>query len=186
MTISLTIDSETPEGLMADIRTLFPSALPPMQEQPSREPLPPENVKERKTRKPKEDAKADAGEPAPAAEDGSASSKESSSAPSTDPVSSEPSNDAASVPDIEDLRARLKTLGATEGLGHDKVFEVLGKYGAKNASTVPEAKRATCIAEIDGLLAKLAAALKKAGVAKLSEVSEDKAEVAAFVEKALA
>lgn len=59
---------------------------------------------------------------------------------------------AVEIPDIEDLRAKLKKLGATDGLGHDKVFELLGKYGAKNASTVAEDKRAALIADIDALL----------------------------------
>jgi hypothetical protein len=51
------------------------------------------------------------------------------------------------------VRAKLKQMGATDGLGHDKVFEVLGKYKATNASGVPEGKRAELIAEIDALLA---------------------------------
>jgi hypothetical protein len=163
MPISLTIDAETPEGLMADIRTLFPSALPPMQEQPreNREPLPAENVKEieppKRTRKTKEkeDAKAPEGESDAASQSANSTASETDASKSSSTASEStgaPSPSGETIPDIEDLRARLKTLGATEGFGHDKVFEVLGKYGAKNASTVPEEKRADCIAEIDALL----------------------------------
>lgn len=168
MPISLHLDANTPLELLSDLRDLFPGlGLPPMQEQPAanREPLPAENVKEveapRRTRRTKaemaaekEAAEGDKGESAPVTPETSDSSTASSSAASTDQQSDEPSKDAEQpVPDIEDLRARLKTLGATEGFGTDKVFEVLGKYGAKNASTVPEEKRAACIAEIDGILA---------------------------------
>lgn len=170
MPISLTVSNESADLVLADLQRLFPSLvagtqLPPMQEQPreNREPLPESNVKEiepapvntRGTRrtKPKEDAKAPEGEPSsentttkeekPAAVEQS-TEDDSSKSPSAP--------DTSTVPDIDDLRARLKTLGATEGFGHDKVFEVLGKYDAKNASTVPETKRAACIAEIDEML----------------------------------
>jgi hypothetical protein len=56
------------------------------------------------------------------------------------------------IPDIEAVRHALKTLGAADGFGHDKVFEVLGEYKATNASTVPEARRAELIAEIEAML----------------------------------
>lgn len=169
MPISLTINSDTPDGLLADIRTLFPSALPPMQEQPVREPAPMRGAPtadptadpkpERKTRTKKtEELPPESVKPVEAkteasgeqrAPDTSASEQVSTDASSK---SSEKSPSSDAIPDIEDLRARLKTLGATEGFGTDKVFEVLGRYGAKNASTVPEEKRAACIAEIDELL----------------------------------
>lgn len=54
---------------------------------------------------------------------------------------------------LEDTQAALKRLAATDNFGHEAVFKVLGKYGAKNGATVPEDKRAALIAEIDALLA---------------------------------
>ena len=135
MSISVTVSGDTTDAIIADLKRIFPSllagtALPPMQEQPSREPAPQEVIppKERKSRttKPKE--------------------------PET--IEGTVNTDApAEIPDIELVRHKLKSLGSTDGLGHDKVFEVLGKYGAKNASTVPEDKRTELIAEIDGLIA---------------------------------
>lgn len=140
--ISVTFNNETADGMIADLQRIFPSllagaGLPPMAEQPSREPAPAE-PKERKPRAkkddaPKEEAKADAGE-----------SSETGNPPPDGP---------SEVPDIEVVRAKLKQMGATDGLGHDKVFEVLGKYKATNASSVPTEKRADLIAEIDTLLA---------------------------------
>lgn len=83
----------------------------------------------------------------------SAEKTESDSTASSAEKSDTSASSASSIPDLDTVRAKLKALGATDGLGHDKVFEVLGKYGAKNASTVPEDKRAELIAEIDTLLA---------------------------------
>lgn len=60
-------------------------------------------------------------------------------------------SDASSV-SIDDLRAKLMALSKTDG-GHDKVFAILGKVGAKNASTVPEDKRAEVVALVDEALA---------------------------------
>lgn len=53
------------------------------------------------------------------------------------------------VPDIEAVRASLKALGSAENHGTDAVFALLEQYGAKNASTVPEDKRADLIAAIN-------------------------------------
>lgn len=170
--ISVTINAETPDALLSDLQRVFPSLLagtplPPMQEQPkeNREPLPPENVKEielpkeRKSRAKKEAGEASAGEQttltsAPAAETNSSGKSEPEA--STDQAAQASADGAASgadTPDIELVRAKLKQLGATDGLGHDKVFEVLGKCKATNASSVPPEKRAELIAEIDALLA---------------------------------
>lgn len=52
-------------------------------------------------------------------------------------------------PDIEALRDALKRLASAEGHGADAVFELLGQYGVKNASTLPEDKRAEVIAKIN-------------------------------------
>ncbi len=51
------------------------------------------------------------------------------------------------VPPIEDVRAALMKLAKEKG--DDDVWNMLEKYKAKSASTVPEAKRAELIAEID-------------------------------------
>lgn len=157
--------------MLSDLQRLFPSlvagtALPPMQEQPreNREPLPEPNVKEiepskqRKPRTPKAEPAAeevkteDKGESTASASTDAAKTASPSESETNTASTDSPSPTGETIPDIEDLRARLKTLGATEGFGHDKVFEVLGKYDAKNASTVPVEKRAACIAEIDDLL----------------------------------
>lgn len=138
MSISVTVSGDNTDEIIADLKRIFPSlmagtALPPMQEQPKRdEPAPQQEVippaKETKKR--------------------AAKTKEPETIEGT--VNKD---EPAEIPDIELVRHKLKSLGATDGLGHDKVFEVLGKYGAKNASTVPEARRAELIAEIDGLIA---------------------------------
>lgn len=161
--ISVTFNAETPDALLSDLQRIFPhllagTPLPPMAEQPNRDPAPAEPAK--RTRKTKEEKEA-AGEPAsggsqttsnPDAEGSQSNgSTASSTAASTEPPS--PSGATAEVPDIELVRAKLKQLGATDGLGHDKVFEVLGRYKATNASSVPTEKRAELIAEIDALLA---------------------------------
>lgn len=111
--------------------------------------LEPEKPKPARKKKDKEPATVDN---APLA-DASTADNPQPSTQSEPEGSSESASDAPSAPDIEDVRSKLKKLGATDGLGHDKVFEVLGRYGAKNASTVPEDKRAALIAEIDELLA---------------------------------
>jgi len=59
---------------------------------------------------------------------------------------------AVEIPNIDEVRNMLKTVGATDGLGHDKVFEVLGKYNAKNASGIPEDKRQAVIDDCKALL----------------------------------
>lgn len=166
MSINFTISTNTVEEAIADMKALSAAfngpGLPPMQEQPLREPVtgpirepaPPVNdnpaLKERKPRAKKEEAKADAAEPDAATSDtasGSTSSvADGSSATSADTQST------AEIPDIENVRAILKRLGAADGFGHDKVFDVLGKYKATNASSVPEARRAELIAEIEAML----------------------------------
>ncbi len=139
ITTTAVASGDNVETMIADLKRIFPSllagtALPPMQDQPKRdEPATPkqeiiEPAKEPKKRAPK--AKE------PETIEGTVNKDE-----------------PAKIPDIELVRHKLKSLGSTDGLGHDKVFEVLGKYGAKNASTVPEDKRAELIAEIDGLIA---------------------------------
>lgn len=55
----------------------------------------------------------------------------------------------AETPSVEELREKLKALGA---VSHELVFELLGKHGAKNASTVPPEKRAEVIAAVDAKL----------------------------------
>jgi hypothetical protein len=55
----------------------------------------------------------------------------------------------AETPDVDAVRAKLKELGA---VSHEKVFEVLSKFGAKNASTVPPEKRAEVIAAVEAEL----------------------------------
>ncbi|TWA89545.1 hypothetical protein [Bradyrhizobium stylosanthis] len=166
MPISMTFSNESADGILADLQRIFPALvsggqLPPMQEQPAanREPLPESNVKEIepkpcKSRTPKEETgkKDDAPSVAESSTEAASSTATTSAAGDTGAASETTASPSDAIPDIEDLRARLKTLGATEGFGHDKVFEVLGKYGAKNASTVPEEKRADCIEEIDELL----------------------------------
>jgi hypothetical protein len=156
MTISVNITNESADGLLDDLRRIFPAlvaggpltpAQPATQEQP-------QAAEPRSERKPRSSSKKDA------ATSAEASSTEKTSSTGTASTAADtgaadiasPSEAAPEIPDIEDLRAKLKTLGATDGFGHDKVFEVLGKYNAKNASTVPEARRAECINEIDALL----------------------------------
>lgn len=145
------------EEVLSDLQRLMPALLngtplPPMQEQPARDPEP---VKPRSKKK---------DELAPLVKDAATSStatdpndaanaKETASSDASKPEVSSGSVSTASPVDLDDVRAKLKTLGATDGLGHDKVFELLGKYGAKNASTVPEDKRADLIADIDAALA---------------------------------
>lgn len=125
MTISVTVTGDSADAMIADLQRIFPALvagtpLPPMQEQPKPEVVPP-----------KKDTK-----------------KTAEKKPETIEATKN-----VDQPDLETVRAKLKSLGATEGLGHDKVFEVLGKYGAKNASTVPEGRRAEIVAEIDALIA---------------------------------
>lgn len=139
MSISVTVSGDTTDAIIADLQRIFPSllagtALPPMQEQPKRDPAPQPEQEVIPPAKEKATRKAKAKEPETI--EGTAEKVET-----------------VEIPDIEMVRHKLKSLGSTDGLGHDKVFEVLGKYGAKNASTVPEDKRAELIAEIDGLIA---------------------------------
>ena len=108
--------------------------------------------KTRKSKKDKEPETIDGKAEAPLADASTAGKTPSGSTSSEQDNSTTSASDASSVPDIDAVRTALKTLGATDGLGTDKVFELLGKYGAKNASTVPEDKRAELIAEIEELL----------------------------------
>lgn len=59
----------------------------------------------------------------------------------------------AEVPTVDDVRAALLKFSKADGFGHDAVFNLLSKYDAKSASTVPEGKRAEVIAEIEKQLA---------------------------------
>ena len=154
MAINFTISHDTVEQAIADMKTLafaLGGGLPPMQEQPkeNRDPAPAEPPKERKPRArkadDKEEAKAEAGEQ-------TASGSTDATSASTENPSPGGETTKAEIPDIEAVRHALKTLGAADGFGHDKVFEVLGRYKATNASTVPEDRRAELIAEIEALL----------------------------------
>lgn len=163
MTISFHLECATADEVLHDLQRLFPHlmsgatpGLPPMQEQPKREPEPVKSGEiiepaPKKTRG-KKDKEPETIEAAPLPDASTVVDTPSASTPSEAETSTTSASSAPSVPELDDVRAKLKTLGATDGLGHDKVFELLGKYGAKNASTVPEDKRAALIAEIDELL----------------------------------
>lgn len=62
-----------------------------------------------------------------------------------------PKDEAAPVPPIDEVRAALKKLASNKG--DDEVFKLLGEFKAKNASAVPEEKRAEVIAKVDELCA---------------------------------
>lgn len=158
---NFTISTNTAEEAIAEMKllaTALGGGLPPMQEQPkeNREPSPAndDKPKERKPRAKKDESAA--GESAPASTDASDAAKSATTGTTTpSPTSSE------EIPDIEVVRAKLKQMGATDGLGHDKVFETLAHYKskdddkqpAKSASTLRPADYNALIAEIDGLLA---------------------------------
>jgi hypothetical protein len=59
----------------------------------------------------------------------------------------------AEVPSLDDVRGALMNLSKAEGHGSEAVFELLGAFGAKNASTVPEDKRAALIAAVTAKMA---------------------------------
>lgn len=153
MSISLTIDADSYDDLISDIRRVMSggAGLPPMQEQPkgNRDPAPVnDNPKPRKPRGAKtEDHTKEVKDESAAGESSASASTDVATETDVSTASS-----TAEIPDIENVRAILKRLGATDGFGHDKVFEVLGKYKATNASSVPEARRAELIAEIEALL----------------------------------
>jgi hypothetical protein len=166
MTVSVNVTAESSALVLAELQALFPAlatgradpmATTAIATTTAVEP----KVSTRGSRKKAEDAKADAGEQtgttmesptvSPGTTESSTSGASETASSATDSATQSPTS--SEVPDIEVVRAKLKQLGATEGLGHDKVFEVLGKYSAKNASTVPEARRAELVAEIDGLIA---------------------------------
>lgn len=174
MSITVTFANDTADGILSDLQRIFPALvagtpLPPMQDQPVREPAtapkePTEVIPPKKTRGAAAKLAAadkvidETGEvvkdrDAPLA-DAPAAETRSSSASSEGEASSSAST-AASVVDLDTLRAKLKQVGATDGLGHDKVFEILGKYGVKTASTVPEDKRADVVADLDAALAEV-------------------------------
>lgn len=167
MSITLTFQSQTAEEALRDFRIIMDALvkgdpLPPMQEQPNREhrePVQQEVIdppaKKTRARKDKEPVQIDIEQSIAEAPPLAAAPAEATDGPSSEPDASSPSAPAA-APDIETVRAKLKALGATDGLGHDAVFDLLGKYGAKNASTVPEDKRAEVIAKIDALMAEVA------------------------------
>lgn len=154
--------SGSADEVIADMKKIMPALiagtpLPPMQEQPNRDVIVTNTPRSgdkpgsrTRTKKTEEDAKPDAGE----SNSASQSSKENSDSETIGGEAGGSTNTSwTEIPDIEALRASLKKLGATDGFGADKVFEVLGKYGAKNASTVPEDKRAEVIKAIDDMLA---------------------------------
>lgn len=157
---NFTISANTAEEAIAEMKLLAAAlggGLPPMQEQPIREPAPPvnDNVTTTNTARPGDKPgsrtrKKDAATSAEASSTETTSPTEAKSADADTGAAATAS--PSEIPDIELVRAKLKQMGATDGLGHDKVFEVLGRYKATNASTVPEARRAELIAEIDELL----------------------------------
>jgi hypothetical protein len=159
----INIDGETADDAIAEFRKVFGALSAPVgvvaagplvtAEATGAAPKDGEVIQPKKTRKSKADKEAES--TAPLADASSAGMTESASTSSTAESSDTSASTASSedVPDLDTVRTKLKKLGATDGLGHDKVFEVLGKYGAQNASTVPEDKRAAVIAEIDELLA---------------------------------
>lgn len=125
MPVSVTVSGDNVESMIADLNRVFSALL-------AGTPLPPMQEQPKpEAAPPKKDTK----KPAPKTAEAADTSK------------------TADQPDLDTVRAKLKALGATDGLGHDKVFEVLGKYGAKNASTVPEDRRAELVTEIDALIA---------------------------------
>lgn len=133
--------SGSADEVIADMKKIMPALiagtpLPPMQEQPKDDPQP-QKTRQRKAKEAEEKQP----DPTPAAESTAVE------------AATEVASTSAEISDIEDLRAALKKLGATDGHGSDAVFKLLGEYGAKNASTVPEAKRAEVIGKINGMLA---------------------------------
>ena len=160
MPITLSVTHDTAGGVIAEVKELLGlNGLPPMQEQPKDDPQP-QKTRTRKGKEAEAPKEADtAGESAVgganSATDASAStaSQTTSGTASASTETQSGGGATSEVPNIDDLRASLKKLGATDGFGADKVFEVLGKYGAKNASTVPEDKRAEVIKAIDDMLA---------------------------------
>lgn len=93
--------------------------------------------------------------PAPLAETAApqpeAGKKPTRKKPETAPEVTETKTEAApveasvEVPPIDDVRAALKALGTAKG--EDPVFELLGRFKARNASTVAEGDRAAVITE---------------------------------------
>lgn len=57
----------------------------------------------------------------------------------------------AKPPSVGDVREKLMALSKSKG--DDVVWELLGEFGVKKASDIPDDKRAEVIAKIDGLLA---------------------------------
>ena len=96
---------------------------------------------------PKETVTASGGEP-----------KETAKSEKPKPVKDAAKKDAApkgDAPSLDDLRAMLQKLGAEKS--HDAVYEVLGEFGVKKASEVPEGKRAEVIEKVVGILSSEAA-----------------------------
>lgn len=132
MNIQLTIDANSTDHLMAELRRLLQGEARKPADAIADTPVdgevldPPKPT--RAPRKPKEtviDAKVEPEKPV-----------EKTEAPAT----------------IDDLRAALVKLAKADGHGEDAVWKMLGELGAKKASEVPEAKRADVIAEINKLL----------------------------------
>lgn len=162
MSITFSITSEDADAMLADLRRVFPAlvagsalpidlrvagnGLPPMQEQPNRDPAPAKTGEvldpPPKTKKDKTTKKGETIDAVPL----SNSSSENAADNSAGATGGE-----TDIPSLDDLRAKLMALGKVEG-GHEKAFALLEKVGAKSASTVPEAKRAEVIAEVNKLL----------------------------------
>ena len=87
-------------------------------------------------------AAAPAPAPAPAAAPTSEPTSEPTSAPAPAPAP------GASVPSVDDLKAAVVARGKVH---REAIKAILAKYGAVNASSVAEADRAACLAEIVAL-----------------------------------
>lgn len=162
MSIHLNIEGESAHQVLEEMRTLMAALtgsapVPQTTDTPFAQAKTGEIIdpapKKTRAKKDKEPETIEGKVEAPLSGASSAEKTESASTSSTTEKSEASASTAASVPDLDEVRAKLKALGATNGLGHAAVFELLGKYGAKNASTVPEDKRAEVIAKIDELIA---------------------------------
>lgn len=100
--------------------------------------IPPKADTKTTTRKPRETKKADEpkGETAPE--------------PKTETAEAGTVESQVDIPPVDDVRAALKKLASEKG--DDAVFGLLKDFKAKNASTVPEDKRAELIAKVAELV----------------------------------
>lgn len=137
MAITLSFNAETPQEVAAQLSGFF--ALLHKQGTPTTEPItqtagdviegtatevkePEPAPKERKKREPKKAAEPEAADPE--------NEKKSDAKPAS----------------VDDVREALKKMASAKG--EDAVWNLLEKYKAKSASTVPEDKRADLVAEV--------------------------------------